>query len=239
MPGQKQYLLIYASAALLLISVLLTLKAGVSFSVAIVWNFLAALDIMYYSLPFAISKTPLIFAANLLDVFVFALLTVWLASLFFDFFRSVRIRDRIILNKIKRLHNHIVIAPFNGFSETLIEGLDKSRIPYVVIVDNEKEANLLYSKGKLPIVGDPTQIDVLRNAGAKWASHLVTCSADDVQNILISISAKSINDSLKVISRIVKQENLQRIGHAGIYKIVMPEIIAGEDIGNEIVKRVL
>ena len=60
-----------------------------------------------------------------------------------------------------------------------------------------------------------------------------------MQNILISISAKSINDSLKVISRIAQQENLQRIGHAGIYKIVMPEIIAGEDIGNEILRRVL
>ncbi len=239
MAGQKQYLLIYASVSLLAISILLTLKAGVSFGIAIVWNFLAAFDIMYYSLPFAVSKTPLIFAANLLDVFVFALLTVWLASMFFDFFRSVKIRDRIILGRIKKLHNHIVIAPFNVFSETLIEGLDKEHMPYVVIVDNEKEANLLYSKGKLSVVGDPAQIDVLKNAGMKWASHLVTCSSDDVQNILISISAKSINEDLKIISRIAQQENLQRVGHAGIYKIVMPEIIAGDDIGNEISKRIL
>ncbi len=59
-----------------------------------------------------------------------------------------------------------------------------------------------------------------------------------MQNALISVTAKSANARAKIISRVTDYDNISKIKSAGAFRMIMPEITTGTEIGKEIVKKV-
>lgn len=79
----RVYIIMSLSVIMFLMAVLLTVLAGITLPQAAIWNSLSSFDIIYYTLPLGFASNPLIFISSLLDVFVFALTAVWMASTFF------------------------------------------------------------------------------------------------------------------------------------------------------------
>ncbi len=224
------------STTLFIIAVTLTSITGVPFIQSVVWNSLSAFDIIYYTLPIKYASTPLIFLASMLDVFVFALMAVWLAGMFFGLIKGMDIQKRTINSKIKKLDSHIIITPFNHFADQLIKRLDGTKLKYVVITKNEKTAELLLKEGVLTVVNEPSSADTFKDAGIARAKFVVVCSEDDIENIMISMTAKSINKEIHIISRIADVNNILHMHLAGAYKMVAPEEVSGNRLAEEIIK---
>ncbi len=229
----------YSAAAVFAIAVALTLIGGIGLADALVWNVLGSLSIVYYTLPRQSAGNVAILIANLLDVFVFALITVLLASVFYDALRNSSMRERRVRKKITALRGHTIIAPYGTFAQALMDRLSGSETRYVVIAKDSNSAARLNGQGVLAIAGEPSSASTLEAAGIARAKYVVACSEKDLENTLIAISAKAANSGIRIISRLAAQENMAKLSRAGTYKLVMPELAAGTAMADALLKKVV
>ncbi|MCL4403594.1 MAG: NAD-binding protein [Candidatus Marsarchaeota archaeon] len=240
--SRRRYSILIAIAAALYISaVVLTIYAGVNPLVSILWNAMAALQVFYAELlPLSAAKNPLIVVVNIIDVIIFALIALFLATEFLTFLRSIDLRERLTFRKIKSMKDHVIIAPYNSFANTLINDLFKEgRKDIVVITESQKYAHALSRMGVPAVVGKAGAMESFALSGAAKAKFVLACGDADLDNALISVTAKSVNSKLKVISRVNKRENIPKLSMAGAYMTVLPEIEAGRVIGAELIKRIV
>ncbi len=232
------YLVLLIALVLFAIAVALTAIAGVGLGISLIWNLLASLYVYYALIPAALVDSPLVLTSSLLDAFVFALFAVFLATWFIRLIRSINITEYFVLAKVKRLNKHIIVAPYNNFSKVLVEELAKEKMKFVAIVQDNMQAARLYRQGMLAVVGELKSEEAFKTAGTEKASCIIACDDEDVKNALIAITAKDINPNIDVISRVIEEENMQKLAKAGASSIVLPEITAGARLGEEILKRV-
>lgn len=221
------------------VAVALTVIGGVGFADALVWNTLGSLSIVFYTLPEQSAGNIFVLVANLLDVFVFALITVLLASVFYDALRGSGMHERRVLKRIRALRGHTIIAPYNAFAQTLVDRFKGSEARCVVITRDQKSAARLNREGVLAIAGNPDSTEMLDAAGIANAKYVVACSDKDLENTLISIAAKATNSGVRIISKLAAQENMPKLSRAGTYKLVMPELAAGAALADAVLKKIV
>jgi voltage-gated potassium channel len=177
--------------------------------------------------------------ANLLDAFVFALLAVAIATIFFRFINGIDLGRRGALARIKRMKEHVIIAPYNGFASALMKELKPSGVPFVVITDNEAEAHKLYEKKVPAIIGIVASSDAFRTAGIGKAKLVIACDDNDTQNALICVTAKSANPRIRLLSRVSRLDSIPKLSKAGAHRMILPEVVTGTKLGEEISKVVI
>lgn len=224
-------LLLYSIATGMLI------YAGVNPLIAVIDNLLGSLQVYYSLIKYKTSANPFVLISDLLDTVVFAILTVLLASWFFDFISNVSIRERFSRSRIRGLKNHVILAPYNSFAESLANEFKDAGMKTVGIAENRRELVNLYKKRMLSIAGDLHSKDTFMAAGISSAKYLIACSEDDLQNALIAITAREVNPHAKVIARVSKEENIPKLDVAGAHRMILAEITTGQRIAEEIVKR--
>lgn len=236
---RTQYTFIFIILLLYVSSIVVTIFAGVGSRVAFVDNTLDSLEVSYNIIQFASASNPLILFSKLLDAAIFPLLTVVLAAWFFDFINNINLRERLMLAKVNKLQDHVIVAPYNSFAKSVLDGLKKEGVKSVTITQNKRELIQLYNEGELAIDGDIRSIETFEIARIGKARCVVACGKDDIENAIISITAKTASPYTEIISRVNKEENVTRLVSAGAHKTVVTDSTAGDDIGNEIANRVL
>lgn len=215
------------------------IAAGIAPGIALIWNVLTTLDVNFDLLPASVATNNVfVFSASLLDAFIFALLAVALAALFFDTIKRINIRRRIHLSKARKLSDHVIIVPFNNFARAMAAELQEKGQKRVTIAKTEEDLNRLYRLGELALIGDPETVGIYEVASVSRAKYVIACSDSDIENALITVTARSAGGRTRIISRVSSMENIQKLGNAGAYRMIMPEVSAGEELGEELVKRV-
>ena len=234
-------ILLIIAASLYAVAVMLTIYTGVNPLISVLWNAMASLQVYYAELlPLSVASNPLIVVVNVIDIMTFALIALFLATEFLTFIRNIDLREKLALRKIKSMKNHVIIAPYNGFAHALIKDMEeKDYREVVVITENQKAAHELGRRGVAAVLGKTSETESFVLSGAAKAKFVIACGDVDLDNALISVTAKSVNSKLKVISRVNKRENIPKLSMAGSYMTVLPEIEAGRIIGTELLKRVV
>ncbi|EQD31210.1 TrkA-N domain protein [mine drainage metagenome] len=230
------YIFITLIVALFIISFLSAIYSGVSVFRAAVWSLLDMLDVSYPSIiPYSLGiANPFILIGDISGALAFALMAVMLAGWFFDFIHHVNIKEKRAISKIKRMHGHTIIAPFNKFAEALMEDMDSAGLNYVVLTDDERDARYLYERSKLVLIGTIGSIELLKAANIDNAGNIILCSDDDTRNSLIAVTVKSLNSKIHVITRAEKEEDLPKLIRSGAHRVVLPEVTAGVDMGEKL-----
>ncbi len=236
---RTQHMLIIIVVAVLVLSFLFSVAGGLSPKVAVLDDMLDSLQVGYDLISFTSASNPLIFVSKLLDAPVLPLLTVILATWFFEFINNFNLQEKIMLGKIKRMKGHVIVVPYNGFAQALLRELRAANLKAVTIAENRKDALMLYKEGEMAFEGDIRSIETFEIAGISRARCIVACAKDDVQNALIAITAKTENPSIEIISKANKEENLDRLGRAGSFKAVLADSMAGKEIGEQLIKRLV
>ncbi len=231
-------MVIIVALALFIVANILMLVAHVPFRIAVTQSILEALQVNYLLIPEHMLDNTLLVIADILNVFVFALLTVVFAAWFYQFMSSVRFREKIVLSKIRKLSGHVIVVPFNGFAKLLMEDMRTKGIKAVTITSDRNALSRLYDNKELALLGDIKYADAFESVGISKASFVVACSDNDMHNAMIAITAKTANPHIGVIAKVSNEANVSKLNIAGAYKLIMPEVIAGESVGDEIAKRV-
>ena len=225
--------LILALFILYIVSVLIIWSIGYSLGIALLWNLLTFIGADFpidLSLPDK-ANAP-VFLSNVFGVIGSLILTILLTSFFYQLLSKINIREKIVMGRVKRFKGHFIITPANKIASYLVDEFKKNKIGFVVLDPSQKNIEMLI-KERIPAVkGDPLNVEALENANIKSAVALLLLNDDIVKNALAAVTAKRINNKIRIASRIKRVDELAKMKRVGINYIVMPEVAVGDQLGN-------
>lgn len=146
-----------------------------------------------------------------------------------NLFRAVRRKK--MDKQIAQLKNHIIVCGCGRVGLQVVHELQEKKIPFVVV---DKDESVL-EKGKLLYIhGDATEDQVLHHAGISKAAGLVAIVANDAENVFITLTARGLNDAIKIVARSEKPETEEKLRRAGANKVINPSSMAGIHIAKGI-----
>lgn len=227
--------------SLFAVTFILAALSGIGVFNALAWSVLGLLAVYYpaelIAEPIAINST-LLLIADALAAIAFFVLAAFLTATFYSFIRNVNLRRRGIMRKIRRLRNHVIITPFNGFAEAIMEDLRAKGIEGVIITPSEREARHLYARSMLAVVGEAGNAELLSAIGLQRAIGVVLCADDPKQNALAAVAVRPFNTRVKIIARVTSIADLPKLTKAGVHSVILPEVSAGTYLGNVILRKV-
>lgn len=141
------------------------------------------------------------------------------------------VRRKKLDKQIAQLKNHIIVCGCGRVGLQVVHELQEKKIPFVVV---DKDESVL-EKGKLLYIhGDATEDQVLHHAGISKAAGLVAIVANDAENVFITLTARGLNDAIKIVARSEKPETEEKLRRAGANKVINPSSMAGIHIAKGI-----
>lgn len=144
-------------------------------------------------------------------------------------------RRRKMEKQIGSLEGHYIVCGLDGVGAYVLEELRSTDRAHVLVEADDPEVARYRQEHRdlLFLEGDPTDSDTLRKAGVEKARGLFAVTGDDNRNLVVSLTAKQINPSLKVIARCEVMKNAEKMKTAGADAIVSPTFIGGLRMASE------
>ncbi len=138
-------------------------------------------------------------------------------------------KKRKIMSTINELKDHVIVCGYGRNGKQAAKILENHKVKFVVIENNdERIEHELSKKGQmLYIKGDATDDEVLLNAGINKAKALITALPEDADNVYIVLSARSLNNSIQIISRASNPGSETKLRKAGANNVISPDKIGG------------
>ena len=135
---------------------------------------------------------------------------------------------------MKKKTNYAIIVGSGRLGSVLANSLSKQNYDVTVIDQNENAVKNLDSVfGGITLIGDATDIEVLKQAGIAKADIAVIATNNDNVNIMISLIAKEIFKVDKVIARLYDENRGLAYNKLQI-DIVSPAQLSAEALKNKI-----
>ncbi len=150
------------------------------------------------------------------------------------------LRRRKMQKDIDKLSGHVVVAGAGGTGKHVVEELFATRTPFVVIDRSEEVLHHLSDdicEGRMLYVrGDATHDHVLVTAGIARARGVVAALTHDKDNLYVTLSARSLNASARIVSKVVEDEAGAKIMKAGASATVNPTMIGARRLAGELIR---
>jgi len=153
-----------------------------------------------------------------------------LVSFFFEGELRDAWRRKRMETKIQELKDHYIVCGAGEVGRTVISSLKDNGASFVVIEENEKQAEELEAADILTVLGDATSEDTLQKAGIARAKGIVCALPADSQNVFIVLTARQMNDSIYIVSKAVEPSAHSKLMKAGANKTISPNEIGGQRI---------
>ena len=142
---------------------------------------------------------------------------------------------RKLSKKIKFLKNHYIICGYGRIGRIICKELIRHSISLVVIEKKElqqelEQDNILY------IINDATREDTLIEAGVEKAKGLVSVLSSDPENVYVSLTARSLNPDLFILSRAEHLTSEAKLLAAGANKVILPYSIGARRMAQAILR---
>lgn len=138
--------------------------------------------------------------------------------------------------QIKKTKDHYIICGHGRMGEKITSELYSRHKPFVVIEKDEDHILHIKDKNYSYIHGDATEDDVLISAGIKNAIGLVAVLSNDIANVYATLTARGLNDKLKIIVRADDESSRQKLLKAGADKVILPYELSGFRITQALLK---
>ncbi len=147
----------------------------------------------------------------------------------------LKAQQRKIQRMIQALEEHIIIVGYGRNGKQAADKLLAYEKPFIIIEKNKKVIEKHENTPFLFIEGNATEDDVLIEAGIKKAACLICTLPEDADNLFIVLSARQLNNDLKIISRASRDTSYKKIKLAGADNVIMPDRIGGDHMASLVV----
>ncbi|MHB1544994.1 MAG: NAD-binding protein [Gammaproteobacteria bacterium] len=137
-----------------------------------------------------------------------------------------RLESLLMPNRVIRpRRNHFLIAGNSSLARNTYRELNTRKQKVTFIVSEPFE---IAGEGKLDIViGDPTDIEVLRSVQAGFAKALLALSDDDSENAFVVLAAKELETPVKTVAVVHNSRNLSRLRRVHPDILLAPQVMGG------------
>ncbi len=132
--------------------------------------------------------------------------------------------------------NHTVVCGYGDIGESVVEELNANKELFVIVERNPDRVKKIdgrdfkYFKGALQ--GDASREDVLKSAFIERAKNLILTSKDDANNVFITLTAKSMNRNLRVVTTASEAGAIKKLYAAGADQVISSPEIGGMLLAN-------
>ncbi|MEW6386858.1 MAG: potassium channel protein [Thermodesulfobacteriota bacterium] len=137
---------------------------------------------------------------------------------------------------ITKLKNHYIICGFGRIGEIIARQLKQRGLPLVVVESDPGLVARLEESGYYFVAGDATREEVLQEAGIERAKGLVAVVSSDAGNVYITLTARSLNPKLFIVSRAEEMGAEQKLLRAGADKVESPYEMGGRKMAHTILR---
>jgi voltage-gated potassium channel len=140
--------------------------------------------------------------------------------------------------EVSKLRGHIILCGFGRNGRRAALELKNSRKRFLIIekddyqVERFPEAEKTYNF----FYGDATQDEVLIKAGIRRATTIITTLPSDSENVFITLTARTMNPDIKIISRASDEKVEKKLMRAGANHVVMPDALGGFHMAHIVTK---
>jgi len=147
------------------------------------------------------------------------------------------LRRKKVKSKIAKLEDHFIVCGSGDIARYVARELRRSGRDYV-IVDNIDVINRPpdAAEGELWLNGNPSEDRVLLEAGIERAGGLISALDTDRDNLIVVITARSLNPKLRIVTRAVDEYCEAKLAKAGADAVVSTEFIGGMRMASELVR---
>ncbi len=149
-------------------------------------------------------------------------------------FRSIA-RTKEMEDKIKSLKDHYIIAGGGRMAIGLVHELVKGRVPFIIIEPNQDSITAQSDPDWLFLFKDAKEEDVLIEAGIERAKGLAAVLPDDASNLFVVLTARMLNQSLFIQTRITEESSRKKMIQAGANKVVSPFLEGGNQMARSFI----
>jgi voltage-gated potassium channel len=138
------------------------------------------------------------------------------------------LKRRRIGRAVEHLRDHYIICAFGRVGRSAAEELKEHGVPCVAIDMLDDLEPLMEEQGIPSIIGDPTNDDVLKEAGIERARGLICAVDSDAVNVYITLTARALNPQLSIVARASNPESVDKLYRAGANRVVSPYTLSGK-----------
>jgi voltage-gated potassium channel len=151
------------------------------------------------------------------------------------------LRRRRMRNSIAALRRHYIICGIGRVGTNVAHELEVTGRPYVVI-EASKDAIELYLErhpNALCTHADSSEDRALIEAGIEHAAGVFAVTGDDSKNLVVTLSAKLLNPSARVVARCHEINYIDKMRKVGADAIVSPDFTGGMRIVSSMIRPVV
>ncbi len=146
------------------------------------------------------------------------------------------LRRRRMNRQISRLKNHYILCGAGRSGSHVLNELRKTGRMCVVIEKDPIKVKSLLSEHVPVIEGEATEDVVLRAAGIERATGLVTALPTDKDNLFVVITARGLNPSLRIVSKVEEIAARDKFLRSGADTAVSANFIGGMRMASELIR---
>jgi voltage-gated potassium channel len=148
---------------------------------------------------------------------------------------QLRIAFPIIFAILIFIHwTHYIVCGYGRVGTQVAQELSDSQVEIVLIDRAIERFEELEAAGILTIVGDAAEDAVLVQAGIENAAGLCACLPEDADNVFVTLTARTLNPKLTIISRANTQENERKLRIAGADHVINPYSVSGHRMARQL-----
>jgi len=145
-------------------------------------------------------------------------------------------RSMVNDTQIDRIRDHFIVCGYGQVGRTVVEQLQRMKIPFVLIERDEALCRQLLEE-RIPVVkGDANRKAYLQAAGIERARGICVVIDNDSENLYITVTAKALNPKLRIITRAGRERYARAMKNSGADEVIIPEYEGGMMVGRMIGK---
>jgi len=148
------------------------------------------------------------------------------------------LRRRRMQKQIHAQRKHYIICGIGRVGTNVAHELEATGRPYVII-ESSKDAIERYLERypkALHIHADSSEDSALTDAGIAHAAGVFAVTGDDSKNLVITLSAKLLNQQARVVARCHEINYIDKIRKVGADAIVSPDFTGGMRIASSMIR---
>lgn len=129
--------------------------------------------------------------------------------------------------EIDQLSGHAIVCGYGRIGKTIAAELARRKKKFVIVDQSDEIIEAAREDHLLVIHGDATDEEVLVHAGIARATTLVVALKNDADNVFLTLTARNLQPTLRIIARGEQSATEKKLRQAGADQVVLPAVIGG------------
>lgn len=137
------------------------------------------------------------------------------------------LKENRIIEEVNKNEEFIIVCGYGQMAKTFLKQNEKIGHKYVVLDKDAHRVEEAIKDGYNAINDDASRHDVIAKFNVEYAHITVLCLTNsDIENIYITLNAKSLSRKIKVIARAMDESMKKKFELAGVDHVLLPNSVA-------------